>query len=176
MRIKINRGKQKKLTKDILRKATLRAGKRTAVTGRKLAAPEVVKKSGLASKRVRSNLKAKGPTLRATGGPRNLIDYRARQQRRGVRARPYGRSQLFRGAFIALGKVFTRESDRQNPNRPGNLTRHSEGLKGLTGPGVAGTTKRVVDRREWREAVRKRFKQVMQQELRFRLGLGRRKK
>jgi hypothetical protein len=59
--------------------------------------------------------------LHARGGYLTLSHFRPAQTREGVRARPWGRSQLFRGAFIVRKLpplVFRREGRARFPIRP----------------------------------------------------------
>ena len=161
-------GWDKSLSPTQLRRARRRAATRAAVTGRKDANKVATQETGLQSSAVSKATKAQRGTITAEGGPRNLAYYRARQLKRGVRAQPYGVRRLFPGTFFINGKVFHRVRDRQNPNRGGRLTKHSEGIEPLWGPGIAAVYLRVVKSRRWVKLVQDRFLTVLRQEIRFR--------
>lgn len=162
-----------------IRAAGRRAARRAAVTGRKAANPEVRQATGLKSRAVTSSIQIPrgvrsdgSVSIRASGRPLNLAAYGARQARRGVRAMPYGKRRLFPGAFFISGEVARRTREAQNPRRPGRLTKHTQGIEYLYGPGVAETFVDVTDREQWQALVLRRVREVFAQEIRFRISKG----
>ena len=167
-------GLPKELSLDAIDKSKRRAAKRTAITGRTLATRQIAKEAGLKVSVVRRSVRSQGSQIIGEGGIINLGAFAARRRRRGISARPYGRRRLFRGAFFIGAGVFRREPDGQNPNRPGKLTKHSQRVRPLGGPGIANTFRTIVESPTWQTAVADRYQQVLKQEFNFRTKKARR--
>lgn len=134
LNLKLNR-----LEREVFPKAAVRSLNRTARKVRTIARRSTAKRMGLAQKAIKSRMdidKARPNRLTVLvtgrGKPFNLIRFGARQIKRGVSAKPWGKRRVFRGAFIATmpnGKriVVARRGEARLP------------LKALFGPGLART-------------------------------------
>lgn len=143
----------------IAKRALARAVNRATTGARAEAAREVARETGLKVRDVRqaSTLKrARAADIEARvevrGKPLNLIRFRARQVKGGVRAKAYGRSRLYRGMWIGNNgrTVFVR------------TRRGGRKVRGAFGPGIAKTflmrVRTRTFRKEYGERVNREFR------------------
>lgn len=90
----------------------------------------------------------------------NLIRFKAKQTKKGVRAKAWGETKLYKGAFIGnRGRtVFARTSKKRLP------------IKALVGPNPAVEFNKRIVTTTFQSSVTKRFKTVFERELGFRLA------
>jgi len=138
------------LERKVFPVAASRAINRTAVTVRRLAVKDIAKESGLPGKAIRSRVKitkragriagtsetALTAIVEGKGRPFNLLRFKARQLKKGVSANPWGRRQLFKGAFLVPSKA---GSDTMFVAHRKSASKGSRKLEGMFGPGIART-------------------------------------
>ena len=140
----------------------------TAKKAKSIAVRTIAKEMGVPAKRIRGNLhvwRASRMRLLARlwgdGLPLPLIDFKARQTRKGVTATAYGKRRVYKRAFIAtMGShrgVFTRKGRARTP------------VKELWGPGVPGTFADRVNQRAMTKAIKETFPKAFQRRLRYQL-------
>lgn len=150
--------------RKVLPKATTRALNRTLQQVNTAAAKSLAKETGLKQKEVKQRLfKIKAhnnnPTaiLKATGKAFNLIRFKAKQTKRGVTAKAWGKRKNYRGAFIAnQGRtVFLRTSKARTP------------IKAVYGPSIPKEFVRAATLKALNDTARKRFAINMEADLKF---------
>jgi hypothetical protein len=128
---------QKELTKTkrtIIPKAVQRALNRTGQQVQSSATRQVAKDMGIKQKDAKPAIKRSRATkliqkveITARGRPLNLMRFGARQTKKGVSARPWGKRRIFKGAWIGNDNrtVFKRVGKSRQP------------IRGMYGPGIA---------------------------------------
>lgn len=155
---------------QVIPKAVSSALNKTARTVMKEVRRDVAKDTGLKQKEVaermtlvKSSKFTQSVTIRMEGRWFNLIRFNARQTKKGVKAKAWGKPKLYRGAFIGKGRnnnrlVFARTSKKRLP------------IKALVGPSPAVEFNKRIQGDEFRRRVIGRFEKVFNQELNYRLG------
>lgn len=187
VRVDISRALRKlDVTKEQARKAISRALDKTAITARAEAAREIKAAGyGLKIAAIKKSIKivrARGKKLRAivraSGRPTPLIDYGARQTRKGVTVAVLRGRKLINGAFIATmptghrGVFLRKGTAHKQVKRNGRVTSSGLPIKELFGPSVPSAFANTVVQAALARAIRERFPEVLKQELRY-VGLGR---
>lgn len=174
----------------ITRRALNRATNRTAASMRSKIAREVSKEMGLRAKDVRAatslergRVSRPGATIEARGRPLNLVRFRARQTKRGVRARPWGKPRVYSGTWIGNNgrTVFIRTSRKRARSRAAgvrgsSITKHNQAIRPVWGPGVARSVAESTRTAQFRKAVKDRFDREFRESYAFqveRAGLKR---
>jgi hypothetical protein len=174
------------VTREQARKAIPRALNKTATTARAEAAREIrsagyglkiaaIKKSIRIIRATGSQLRA---IVRASGKPIPLIEYAARQTRAGVTVNVLRGRKLIKGVFIATmpsghrGVVRRKGLTSKRVIRKGRVAYSGLPIQELFGPSVPAAFANSVVQAALISAIRKRFPEVLRQELRF-AGLGR---
>jgi hypothetical protein len=128
---------RKELTKTrrtIIPKAAARALNRTGQQVQSAATKRVAKDMGIkqkdakpAIKRSKATVLVKFVEITARGRPLNLMRFGARQTKKGVSAKPWGKRRIFKGAWIGNDgrTVFKRVGKSRQP------------IRGVYGPGIA---------------------------------------
>ena len=128
---------------------------------------DIAKDTGLKQKEVaermsleKSNRSTLFISIRMRGRWFNLIRFKAKQFKKGVKARAWGESKLYRGAFIAnKGRtVFARISKARLP------------IKALVGPNPVVELEKRIDDAKFNRRISERFAEVFPRELAYRLG------
>ncbi len=124
------------LTRDakLFERAAVTGLNRAGRTERTMSARGVAKDGGLRVRDARQKIKftraRRGTTrikLEATGRPLNLTRFQAKQRKRGVSARPWGKRRIFKGAFIL-----------KKPGAPVLVRdKKTKKLRSAYGPGIA---------------------------------------
>lgn len=159
------------LERQVYPKAMSRAINRTATKVRSVAIKGAAKEMGLKQKDVREHTTLRRAhrgqpeaRIEMRGRPFNLIRFRARQLKKGVKARPWGKTRTFQGAFIATVRgtevVFTRE--RRGGDRVGRLP-----IRALHGPGIAKTAAEPHLAKARRELVATMLPERLEHELKY---------
>ena len=168
---------------DIGRKALPKAGARTlnraATSSRSVAVREVAREMGLVQKRVRDQTKITKATpnklfavVSAKGGPIALIHFAAREVKRGVTARAWGKRKLYPGTFI--GRTKTRKAGGPLTATGGKqvfrrVSKSRLPIRKLWGPSVPKTMALDVIARAWEskasETIRKRLPRELRREV-----------
>ena len=154
--------KGQKLMKQAVRRAVKRS--RTPYTA---AVAEVSKHK---KSTVRKATRIRNFSLVSKGHPVNLYEMarRPRKTSAGVSGRIGDRAVKVPRAFIHNRKVLVRQSQSQNPRRPGALTKHSEALRAVTGPSVPTAASKVQSR-----VIRKAFRALLRKEMQSALNRAR---
>lgn len=164
---------QRKLSaieKQALPKARVRALNRTASSVRTVTVRGVAKAMGTRQKNVRSRVKV----LKATTGGEpaarisykgkglNMVEFRARQTKRGVSAAPWGSRKLFRHAFITEinGARIVMVRRKYGERMVGRLP-----IRAILGPGVAKTAMEPDVESAREAAIRERFPKELEHQL-----------
>lgn len=140
---------------------------RTAANVRTQTSRTIAKESGLKVGAVRAaitvgkahwqNLKARVVSI---GRAKNLASFGARETRRGISARAYGKRRVYRGTFFAFARqvVFVRETAKRLPIRP------------VFGPSVPGVWRQAETQETIRKTIDTRWPINFGQAFRRRLG------
>lgn len=153
--------------RKVIPKATVTSLNKTARTVFKEVKRDVSKDIGLKQKEVAERMylrKAHKNSQYASIGVRsryfNLIRFKAKQFKRGVKAKAWGKTKTYRGTFIGNDgrTVFTRRTKRRLP------------LKGVVGPNPAVEFERRMKNPQFNRRVVNRFEKVFAHELAFRLS------
>lgn len=132
-----------KLEREVFPTANYRALNRAASRMRTETVRSLAKFMGLKQKDIRERMtlrkasrQKQNAILRYRGRPFNLIRFKARQLKSGVKAKPWGKWRTWKHAFIANvnGVEFVAIRRRRGPGRVGRLPMDS-----LHGPGIART-------------------------------------
>lgn len=159
---------------EVFPKASARAVNTTARTVRSEMVKAVAKRMGVKQKVVRDGTTLKrarsggdpSAVITIRGKPLNLIRFRARQTKKGVSAAPWGKRQLFRGAFIsALPGNPVMHRKRRGGTRPHRLP-----ITALWGPGIAPTANDPQLVREREALVRRVLPERLEREIAFLLS------
>lgn len=154
------------LPSKVVKPALMRALNRSATATRAKAVKEIRQEMGVSAATVREGIKLEraqarrlAAILRHRGRRLNLIRFGARQTKKGVSAKAWGKRRTYRGAFIVKERtVFTRERGAGRlPIRP------------MYGPGIVQT---AIDRdvyRNLRNFTNDEFKKVLVHEINFRM-------
>jgi len=154
------------IQKTVIPQATSTALNKTARTVFKEVKRDVAKDTGLKQKEVaermtlvKANKYTQSAHIKMEGRYFNLIRFGARQMKKGVKTKAWGKRKLYRGAFIAnKGRtVFAREGKDRVP------------IKALVGPNPAVELARRMKKPEFNKRVMARFDKVFSQELNYRL-------
>lgn len=159
--------------REVFPKAMARAINRTTVTLRKEAVRDIAQRMGVKQKAVRSRTKIwKASTnrlearIRIVGRSLNLIEFKARQLKRGVSAAPWGRRRVFPHAFITTIRgnkvVMVRRKRPSSGGRHGRLP-----IRPVRGPGIAKTATEVDLTARRRELVQRLLPERLERELEF---------
>ena len=156
-----------RVQKRVIPQATSAAINKTARTVFKEIKRDVAKDTGLKQKDVaermtliKSNKYNQSATIHMRGRWFNLIRFNARQTKKGVRAKAWGKSKLYKGAFIAnKGRtVFARKGKKRLP------------IRGLVGPNPGVEFRKRLQAPGFQKRVINRFEKVFAQELNYRLN------
>ena len=155
----------KRQRKDIPRILT-QALNRTATQVQSGAVKSVAKETGLkqkdvkaAFKRTKANFRRLTATVAASGRHLNLARFAARQTRRGVTAKAWGKRKLYRGTFIGnTGRTVFVRSKRKG------------GIRGVWGPSIPRTMLQRATRDAINDVVKKRWRINVNQALNRRWG------
>lgn len=173
------------LQDDVLPKAAARAYNRVAGTVRTRTVRALAKHMGLPQKPIRRRVViSKRATkhdlsceIRITGKPLNLIEFGARQLKRGVSAKPWGRRQRFREAFIARmpnGAVIVVKRSAAGKAgkkiRKGRWAGKSPHIEAMWGPGIANEAASATLTKVRKDTIKERLPIEMKRELRYQVS------
>jgi hypothetical protein len=120
------------VAKEKLPIAMARAMNRAGTTGKKLLRRALAAQTGMKQGSIEATMKVDPAhpgnltwTLNQRGKEVNISQFGARKGKRGVTARPWAQSRMFRGTFFVGGKVYARTSAARGP------------LKQIWGPNLA---------------------------------------
>lgn len=154
------------IQKKVIPQAVSTSINKTARTVFKEIKRDVAKDTGLKQKEVaermglvKANKYTQTAYIKMSGRYFNLIRFKARQTKKGVKAKAWGKSKLYRGAFIAnKGRtVFARKGKKRLP------------IKALVGPNPAIELRERMKKPAFNKNVIARFNKVFNQELNYRL-------
>lgn len=155
------------IQKQVIPQASSTALNKTTRTVSKEIKRDVAKDTGLKQKEVaermslvKANKHTQAAYIKMSGRYFNLIHFKARQIKKGVKAKAWGKSKLYRGAFIAnKGRtVFARMGKKRLP------------IRGVAGPNPAVELNERMKNPNFNKRVVARFDKVFSQELKYRLG------
>lgn len=153
-----------------------------ARTVRTEAARDISKATGLKQSTVKrrvvirkkANPQDPSAIIQATGRPLNLIEFGARQLKRGgVSAKPWGRRQKFKGAFIATmpnGSEIVVKQSRVGKKIQRGPNKGRAALEAMFGPGIANEASEPALDRARRRVVSQRLPIELENQLKFRVG------
>lgn len=163
--------------REVYPKAASRALNRTATSVRTQASRSVAKAMGLTIAPVRKKFfieKAKPSRLTAivsaVGRPISLIHFAARQVRKGVTAKAWGKRKLYRGAFIAKAKTRSAGEEEFRPTADQVFVREGKmrlPIKKLWGPGIPQTLAEPEIQTEIEKQVLTQLPQRIEKEIAF---------
>lgn len=146
-------------------------------------ARQVSKEMGMRAKDVRAATSiARGSvpkpvaTITAEGRPLNLIRFKARQAKKWVRAKPWGRWVRHEGAWIGNNNrtVFIRTRRRSKGRAAGvrgsSITEHNQAIRPMWGPGVAKSVAQNTRTKQFRFDVKSRFDKEFESALEFQMN------
>jgi hypothetical protein len=145
-------------------KATVSTLNQVAREVNTVAKKELTKAMGFAAKNfkaeltiVKANKNRLVSQVRAKNKAYNLARFNAKQTKKGVRAKAWGKSKVYRGAFIAKAgrTVFARTSDKRLP------------IKALTGPRLGKEFESSVVNGAMNRKVRERFTPLFNRNIAF---------
>lgn len=155
--------KLKRMGKEI-DKGIISALNKTNTTMSTRAKRELAKITGLKGKQVAEGMSKKKASLYdflssifVRGKAKNVYSFAGKATRRGVRAKPWGKSHEFVGAFVMHGRTaMVRVGKKRKPIRP------------LFGPSLKKEFLKRVLTQDFRKSSTKRFKELFYREMKFR--------
>lgn len=158
------------LEQQVFPEAARRAVNRVATTLRSRTAKTVSKWMGTKQKAVRDRIKVRKAgrgarpvaTLFIKGGALNLIEFKARQIKKGVSSAPWGDRKIFRSAFITT--IGGAELVMRRKKIGGKLVSRLP-IRPMLGPGVAESAAEPEMEEQRREVVRERLPVELESQL-----------